>query len=142
MRDFRNERGFGLVEATVATLITMVGVLAVAVLFLVGTRMQSNATNSSSTISLATAEIERIRTLRPSAAERADGGSLTADQPDHFAMRGPIDVRWRITTRPTLCAPTGGVPGAALECARDITVVAISPNGQAIRAQLTSILWR
>jgi Tfp pilus assembly protein PilV len=139
MREFKNESGFGLVEATVSTLITMVGVLSVAALFLVGTRLQANATNSSSTISLATAELERIRTLAPSAPERADGDM---NQPNHSVIRGQTTIRWQITTKPALCAPVGGVPGAASECAKDITLIATSPNGHAIRARLTSILWR
>jgi Tfp pilus assembly protein PilV len=97
MRNFRSESGFGLVEATVATLMTMTGVLSVAVLFMVGSRMQSAATNSSSAVGLAAAELERVRMLAPSAAERANGG---------------------------------------------LAVVAISPDGHALQAQLTGILWR
>ena len=142
MRNFKSDGGFGLVEAAVATLMTMVGVLSVATLFLVGTRMQSAATNSSGAVSLAAAELERIRMLAPSAAERGNGGELTSNQANHFAIRGRTTVRWQITQKNTLCAPMGGVPGATLECARDIVVVAISPNGHAIRAQLTGILWR
>jgi Tfp pilus assembly protein PilV len=142
MRNVKSESGFGLVEAMTATLITMVGVLSVAALFLVGARMQSAATNSSGAIGLAAAELERIRTLAPSAVERSNGGELTSNQPSHWATRGRTTVRWRITQKDTLCAPIGGVPGAAQECAKDVVVVAISPNGHAIRAQLTGILWR
>jgi Tfp pilus assembly protein PilV len=142
MRNFRSESGFGLVEATVATLMTMTGVLSVAVLFMVGSRMQSAATNSSSAVGLAAAELERVRMLAPSAAERANGGSLTANQQNHFAIRGRTTVRWQITQKATLCAPIGGVPGATLECAKDLAVVAISPDGHALQAQLTGILWR
>lgn len=142
MRNFKSESGFGITEAVVATLITMTGVLSVAALFMVGTRMQSAATNSSSAVGLATAELERIRLLAPSAAEREDGGELTSDEDDHFIKRGQTTIRWKITEKDTLCAPIGGVPGADLECARDIAVVAISPNGHAINAQLTGILWR
>jgi len=142
MRNFNSESGFGLVEASVATLLTMVGVLSVATLFMVGSRMQAAATNSSSSVSLAAAELERIRMLAPSAAERANGGDLTSNTANHFRMRGAVTVRWQITAKNTLCAPIGGVPGAALECARDIVVVAISPNGHAIRARLAGVLWR
>jgi Tfp pilus assembly protein PilV len=142
MRNIRSESGFGLAEAAVATLLTMVGVLSVATLFMVGSRMQSAARNSSSAVGLATAELERIRMLAPSAAERSNGGELTSNQPNHFATRDRTTLRWQITQKNTLCAPIGGVPGATLECARDIVVVAISPNGHAIRAQLTGILWR
>ena len=142
MRNINSESGFGLAEALTATLITMVGVLGVATLFLVGIRMQSAATTSSGAIGLAAAELERIRTLAPSAAERVNGGELTSNEPNHWATRGQTTLRWKITQKDTLCAPIGGVPGAALECAKDIVVIAISPNGHAIRAQLTGILWR
>jgi Tfp pilus assembly protein PilV len=142
MRNLKSESGFGIAEAAVATLITMAGVLSVAGLFLVGTRMQSAATNSSGAVGLATAELERVRLLAPTAAEREDGGELTSDEPDHFATRGQTTVRWKITEKEDLCAPIGGVPGAALECAREIVVVAISPNSHAISAKLTGILWR
>jgi Tfp pilus assembly protein PilV len=142
MRNFTSENGFGLIEAVTSTLITMVGVLSVAALFMVGSRMQSAATSSSGAVGLAAAELERIRTLATSAAERSNGGDLTANVQNHFATRGRTTLRWQITQKDTLCAPIGGVPGAAIECAKDIVVVAISPNGHAIRAQLTGILWR
>jgi Tfp pilus assembly protein PilV len=137
-----SESGFGIVEAVTATLITMAGVLSVAALFMVGSRMQSVATNSSSAVGLAAAELERIRTLAPSALERGIGGLLTENSPNHWATRGRTIVRWQISEKNTLCAPIGGVPGAASECARDVVVVAISPNGLAIQARLTGILWR
>ena len=142
MRNLKNESGFGVAEAAVATLITMTGVLSVAALFMVGSRMQSVATNSSGAVGLAAAELERIRMLAPSAAERANGGELTSDVANHFATRGRTTVRWQITSKATLCAPIGGVPGATLECARDIVVVAIPPDQHAIRARLAGILWR
>lgn len=134
MRNFKTESGFGLVEAVVATLMTMVGVLSVAVLFMVGARMQANATTSSGSVGLATAELERIRMLAPSAGDRALG--------EHTAPRGLTTVKWTITRKDDLCAPIGGVPGATPECARDIVVVATTKNGQAIQAQLRGILWR
>lgn len=142
MRNLRSDNGFGLVEALTATLITMTGVLSVAGLFMIGARMQSAATNSSGAVGLAAAEFERIRTLATTAPERANGGALTSNVASHFAMRGTTTLRWTITPKNTLCAPIGGVPGAATECAKDLVVVAISPNSHAIRAQLTGILWR
>jgi hypothetical protein len=142
MRNFSSESGFGLAEATVATLVTMTGVLSVAALFMVGARMQSAASNSSSAVGLAAAELERIRTLAPSADERKIGGLLTSNEEFHFVKRGLTTIRWKIDDKPTLCAPIGGVPGATPECARDIVVVAMSPNGHAIKAQIAGILWR
>ena len=134
MRNFRSESGFGLVEALTATLITMAGVLSVAALFLIGSRMQASATNSSGAVGLAAAELERIRTLAPSAGDRSIG--------PHQAMRGRTTLTWTITNIGNLCAPIGGVPGANQECAKEIVVTATSPNGHAIRARLTGILWR
>ena len=96
----RGDSGFGLVEALVATFITAVGVLSVAGLFLVGIRMQAIARAGSTAWAVATAEVERIRTLAPTAAERLDGGSLTAPEVDHWAQRGRLTVRWRIANKP------------------------------------------
>jgi hypothetical protein len=91
---------------------------------------------------VATAELERIRTLAPTAAERMDGGSLTGPEPNHTAQRGRLTVRWRIENKPGVCAPIGGVPGAPAECAKDIQLIAISPNAHAIQARIDSVLFR
>jgi Tfp pilus assembly protein PilV len=136
------ESGFGLVEALVATVITAIGVLSVAVLMMVGARLQQNSRAGSNSWALVTAEIERIRTLAPTNAQRADGGSLTANVANHSAMRGTTTLRWVITNKPTACAPVGGVAGAPIECAKDISVVAITNNSLAIRAQVDSVLFR
>jgi Tfp pilus assembly protein PilV len=136
------ERGFGLVEALVATLVTTVGVLSVAGLFIAGARMQLNSRNGSAAVGLATWELERIRTLLPTAAERLDGGDLAADVANHWIMRGTTRLRWVITNKADTCAPAGGVPGAAMECAKDIVVVAIPPNRQATQPRVTGILFR
>lgn len=137
------DAGFGLLEALISTFVTAVGVLSVAALFMIGARLQANATDGSNAVGLATWELERIRTLAPTAPERADGGSLTADVADHFVVRGRTTLRWTITNKPNACAPIGGVPGAAAECAKDIVVTAITPtNGQAVAPRVTSILFR
>ena len=136
------ESGFGLVEALIATVITAIGVLSVAVLMMVGARLQQNARAGSNSWALVTAEIERIRTLAPTNPQRADGGSLTNNVVNHSAMRGTTTLRWVITDKPDACAPVGGVQGAPLECAKNISVVAITPNTQAIRAQVDSVLFR
>ena len=143
------ESGFGLVEALIATVITAIGVLSVAVLMMVGARLQQNSRAGSNSWALVTAEIERIRTLAPTNPQRANGGSLGANVLNHSAMRGTTTLRWVITDKldpgtglPALCAPVGGVEGAPLECARNISVVAITPNSQAIRAQVDSVLFR
>jgi hypothetical protein len=144
------ESGFGLVEALIATVITAIGVLSVAVLMMVGARLQANARAGSNSWALVTAEIERIRTLAPTHPQRLNGGSLVnSASANHSAMRGTTILRWRIadkldpvTNLPVLCAPVGGVQGAPMECAKDISVVAITPNAHAIRAQVDSVLFR
>ena len=137
-----SESGFGLVEATVATFVTAIGVLSVATLLMTGARMQHNATSGSQAVGLVGAELERIRTLPPSAAERTDNGSLTADVPNHFVVRGTTRIRWQIANKATLCAPIGGVPGAPNECAKDIQIRAVSDNEQAVSPTLTGVLFR
>jgi Tfp pilus assembly protein PilV len=137
------ESGFGLVEALVATMITAIGVLSVAILMMVGARLQQNSRNGSNSWALVTAEIERIRTLAPTNPQRLDGGTLANSlDANHSAMRGTTMLRWVITNKPDACAPVGGVEGAPLECAKNISVVAITPNVQAIRAQVDSVLFR
>lgn len=137
-----SESGFGLVEATVATFVTAIGVLSVATLFMTGARMQHNATSGSQAVGLVAAELERIRTLANSNVERSDGGSLTQNEANHNVLRGTTRIRWRIVNKPLLCAPIGGVPGAAAECAKDIQIVAISNNEQAVTPVVTSVLFR
>jgi hypothetical protein len=144
------ESGFGLVEALVATVITATGVLSVAALMAVGARMQQNSKNGSNSWALVTAEIERIRTLAPTNPQRGNGGSLTNSfDPNHSAIRGTTTLRWVISDKVDpvtgllgLCAPVGGVEGAPLECAKNISVVAITTDTQAIRAQVDSVLFR
>lgn len=136
------ESGFGLVEALIATVITAIGVLSVAVLMMVGARLQQNSRAGSNSWALVTAEIERIRTLAPTNLQRADGGSLANNVLNHSAMRGTTTLRWVISNKPDTCAPVGGVQGAPMECAKNISVVAITPNSQAIRAQVDSVLFR
>ena len=137
------ERGFGLIEAVVATFITAVGVLSIAGLFLVSARMQLNARTGSASIGLATWELERIRTLVPTAPERADGGTLTGTvAANHFIWRGNTLLRWQISNIPTLCAPAGGVPGATSECAKQIVVVAVTPNEHDVPPRVTGMLFR
>jgi hypothetical protein len=137
------ESGFGLVEALIATFITAVGVLSVAVLMMVGARLQQNSRAGSNSWALVTAEIERIRTLAPTSLQRADGGSLdNSNDLNHSAIRGGTILRWRITNKADACAPVGGVEGAPLECAKNISVIAITPNTLAIRAQVDSVLFR
>lgn len=151
MRDtvrMSDERGTGLVEALVATVLTAVGVLSVAALMGLGAKMQGSARMGSTAWAVATAEIERLRTLAPTDPQRMDGGSLTADVTpgaagsEHFANRGLLHVRWRVENKGTACAPVGGIAGAPVECAKNLMVIAITPNGQALQARIDTVLFR
>ena len=137
-----NEAGFGLVEALVSTLITMVGVLAVVSLFLSGIRLQTSARDGAQCVNLATAELERLRMLPVGSPERADGGSLTADVAGHFAVRGNTTVRWVIRDGPA-CGPSQWAgPTFPVECTKDVSVAAMPRNQFAAAARLDGRLWR
>ena len=51
-------------------------------------------------------------------------------------------IRWVIANKPNACAPIGGVPGAPTECAKDIQLIAITPDAHAIQARIDSVLFR
>jgi Tfp pilus assembly protein PilV len=136
------EAGFSLAEALVSMAITAVGVLGVATLFGVGANMQLNTRDSSTSINLVIAEIERLRMLPVTAPERANGGSLTTDVANHFAVDDQVTTRWVIADGPA-CGPTtwsGTAP--VVECTKHITAVAVSRNTRSIPARVEALLWR
>jgi prepilin-type N-terminal cleavage/methylation domain-containing protein len=138
----RTDAGFTLVETLIAMVITAVGVLGVATLFVVGTKGQVTARDSSRAVLLATAELERIRMLPVSAPERANGGSLTTDVAAHFAVRGQTTVRWTVADGPACGPVTWAGPGGPVECTKDIAVVAVPTNNQARTIRIDARLWR
>jgi len=141
-RDVDTEAGFTLVEALISTVITMVGVLAIATVFIYGIRLQSGASDGSRAMNLAVAELERLRMLPVSAAERADGGSLTANQADHFVIRNNITVRWTVADG-RACGPSlWAGPTLPVECTKDVSIVALAPNTFAVQASIDGQLWR
>jgi len=143
-RSLGTDAGFSLVEALVATAVTAFGVLAVAVLFLYGMRLQANARDATTLTSLAVAQVERIRMLPVTAPERAAGGSLAANVADHFAMIGSATVRWTVADGPA-CGPItwSGPPPVPIDCTKLVVVTAVSNvNGQAMRQRIATTLWR
>ena len=107
MRTFRprpqkTQGGFGLFELMVAMVVLVVGVLAVAVLITYGIRIQSLSHDATFASGLAKARIETLRVLPRTDPRRAVGGSLTANNADHFLTTAgtPFIVRWVIAPGP------------------------------------------
>lgn len=138
----REQSGFSLAEMLVATAIAAFGLAGVAALIGTGVQLQGNARASTIGVNLAVAELERLRTLPLTSVELTVGGSLTANTANHFAIRSQTTVRWQIANGPACGVPTWGGPGAAAECGRAITVVAIPANLLAGPTTVAGMLWR
>jgi len=137
-----HDAGFSLAEMLVATAIAAFGLAGVAALIGTGIQLQGNARASTIGVNLAVAELERLRALPSTSAERTNGGSLVANAANHFAVRGQTTMRWVIADGPA-CGPVSWAgPAAPVECSKSITVVAIPPNPLAARSTVTGLLWR
>lgn len=137
----RRQAGFSVVEMLVATAIAATGLAGVAALIGHGAQLAGNARASAIGVNLAVAELERLRALPRTAAERANGGSLTANVTAHFAVRGQTTLRWVIADGPA-CGPVVWAPGNPVECSKTITVIAIPLSGIAARTTVSGLLWR
>ena len=138
----RDHAGFSLAEMLVATAIAAFGLAGVAALIGTGVQLQGNARASTIGVNLAVAELERLRTLPLTSVELTVGGSLAANVANHFAIRSQTTVRWQIANGPACGVPTWGGAGAAVECGRTITVVAIPANLLAGPTTVSGMLWR
>jgi len=137
-----NERGFSLAEMLVSTAIAAFGLAGVAAMVGHGVQLQGGARTGTLSANLAVAELERLRALPTASAERTNGGSLTANAANHFAIRGTTAVRWVIADGPA-CGPVGwGGAVPIVECARTVTVSAIPNNPLAGSTTVTGMLWR
>ena len=137
-----HDEGFSLVESLVSLAVVASGVLGVAALFVAGTGLQVNARDGTTAIHLAVAETERIRMMPPSAAQRANGGSLTANVADHFVVRGTTTLRWTVADGPA-CGPVQwGGAAAPVECTKVLTIIGISTNNRAMTPRMVTQLWR
>jgi prepilin-type N-terminal cleavage/methylation domain-containing protein len=142
MQTFKHQDGFSLAEMLVATAVGAFGLVAVAAMIGYGIQLQGNARGASVGVNLAVAEFERLRTLPTASVERANGGSLTANVANHWALRGQTTLRWVVADGPA-CGPSPSAgPGAPATCSKDITVSAFPPNALSARATVRGLLWR
>lgn len=142
MRTSNRQAGFSLAEMLVATAIGAFGLAAVAALIGHGIQLQANARSSTVAVNLAVAEIERLRMLPVAALERSDGGNLTANVLNHFAVRGTTTIRWVIADGPGCGPVTWAGPTAPVQCAKTVTVTALPNTALAARATIRGQLWR
>ena len=137
-----NERGFSLAEMLVSTAIAAFGLAGVAAMIGHGVQLQAGARTGTVSASLAVSELERLRALPSNSVERTNGGSLTANTANHFAIRGTTTLRWVVADGPA-CGPVvwaGPVP--IVECARTVTVIAVPNNPLAGSTTVSGMLWR
>jgi Tfp pilus assembly protein PilV len=138
----RNDAGFSLIESVISVAVVASGVLGVATLFIMGTGLQLNARDNTVATSLVVAEVERLRMLPPSNIERANGGSLTANAANHFAVRGTTTLRWTVADGPA-CGPVQWAgPTAPVECTKVVTIVGLGQNNRAMTPRIVTQLWR
>lgn len=137
----RSQSGFSLAEMLVATAIAAFGLAGIAALIGLGVQLQGNARAATIGVNLAVAELERLRALPHTAAERAIGGSLTANTANHFAIRGTTTLRWVIANGPACGVPSWAAPAAA-DCTREISVIAIPENVLAAPSRVSGMVWR
>ena len=136
------QAGFSLAEMLVATAIAAFGLAGVAALIGAGVQLQSNARASTIGVNLAVAELERLRALPLTSAEITVGGNLAANAANHFALRGTTTMRWLIANGPACGVPGWAGVGGAVECGREITVVAIPASPLAATSRVSGMLWR
>lgn len=136
------QSGFSLTEMLIATAIGAFGLAAVAALIGHGIQLQANARRSTIGVNLAVAELERLRMLPTTSVERSNGGSLTANVADHFAVRGTTTIRWVVADGPACGAVSWAGPGGPVECAKLITVTALPNTTLAARATIQGQVWR
>ena len=138
----RNDAGFSLIESVISVAVVASGVLGVATLFIMGTGLQLNARDSTVAINLVVAEVERLRMLPPSNVQRTNGGSLTTNGANHFAVRGTTTLRWTVADGPA-CGPVQWAgAGAPIECTKVVTIVGIGQNNRAMTPRIVTQLWR
>jgi len=80
----KNERGFTLIEAIVATMVCTVGLVAMAELLAVTLRLQQLGRNQTSAVRLAQDKVDQLTTMNfATNPQAACGGSITADAANH-----------------------------------------------------------
>ena len=101
-KKIQSSRGFTFMELLFATLITVVGVLAVATLLLYAIQLQSLARDTTQAKDLAQEKLEELRILDPTDPQRSVGGDLNSNVANHYdEPAGTILVRrWVIAAGP------------------------------------------
>lgn len=98
-----NERGFTLIEVLIAIVILTVALVSMAELMAVTLRMQQLGRNQTAATRLAQDKVDELMSANFANVQLAPGGSLTADQANHFDV--PVDGagmslyrrRWTVT---------------------------------------------
>jgi len=95
----RDDAGFTLIEALIAIVVLVFGLLAVTNLMLIGASSNSVANQSSATTAIASEQLERLKATPFTGL--VTGGSLTSDTTNFFRDDsvdgvGPIHTRWVI----------------------------------------------
>jgi Tfp pilus assembly protein PilV len=80
----KTNQGFTLVELLIATVVTIVGLLALALLIVYGTRLQISSREADTADALAREKIEELRVIDSSDPELSPGGNLNSNVADHF----------------------------------------------------------
>ena len=116
----KSEAGFSLLEALIATVITVVGLLAVEMLIVQAIRVQTFSRDAAMANALARAQLETLRSLPRTDVKRANGGSLTGD-----AATNPANYRNTSDTRFTRRWTVANGPAGS----QDVTVAVVSTQG-------------
>jgi len=102
MSENKRENGFTLIEALIAILILVVGLLAISQVFVMA--MSSNAIANRTTAAAAAAaqQLDRLKAIPYGDARMQPGGSLTGDVANYSTITemtgtGRVRVRWQIT---------------------------------------------
>jgi Tfp pilus assembly protein PilV len=98
-----DERGFTLVEATVASLVLTVGLVAVAELLTVSTRMHKVGRDSAQAARLAQDKVEELMKMNFATSPAVQlGGELTSNVADHFDVPDGSGYtrRWQVVAGP------------------------------------------
>ena len=100
-----DQRGFTLIEATVAMFICCVGLMAMAELMAITLRMQQLGRNATSASRLAQDKLDELTTVGFNAASMGCGGSLTTDVANHNDRPSEAELtnykrRWVVSAGP------------------------------------------
>jgi Tfp pilus assembly protein PilV len=98
-----DESGFTLVEALIAIVVLVFGLLAITNLMIIGASSNTVANQSSATTALASQQLEQLKAVPFGTLNAATGGDITTDVTNFFRIDkidgvGPIDTRWQVTS--------------------------------------------